>query len=82
MFYSILDCVPESLDIYEDGTGKDYRTSVAIAICDETQRVISVDCSLSYVFGHQPPPECSFFHEFSFAITIADLNDVELPFVT
>ena len=81
MFLSILDKVPGEIEIEDDGQGKEYRTSVAIATCDDTERVVSVDCYLSYVFGHEPPPTCPYFHEFSFTITVADLNEIELPHI-
>lgn len=85
MFLPILEQVPEDIEITDDGCGHEcaeYFTSVAVATCDVTEKVLSIDCKLTYVFGPETPPNCPFFHEFSFAVTVGDLNEIEVAFST
>lgn len=53
-----------------------YSSTVPFAFCEETDRLISIDCSLSYTTNAYGKPLTPWFHEFEFKITISDLNDL------
>lgn len=80
MFVPLLDQVPEAIDIEEDGC--DYSALVPIARCTATDRIVSIECALSYTTNSHARPVNSWFHEFSFSIGCASLSDEEPPFFT
>lgn len=80
MFVPTLHRVPAAIDVETDGGTS--STLVPIAHCRETDRVVSVECMLSYTENPFRRPSCRWFHEFSFSISCAALNEDELPFST
>jgi hypothetical protein len=75
MFVSVLDGSAYAADVFDDERGKVVTTP--IAYCENTDRIVSVDCRLS--------PGCNNFGkfwEFSFAITVTSLDGDEPPFET
>lgn len=78
MFMSLLNSVPDSIEVGTEGM--DWCTIVPIARCEETGRVVSVDCALAPTHHGFQRPSSAHFHEFSFAISCADLMTGEVFF--
>jgi len=72
MFLPIPDCHLVDIVIETAEDGVNYFTTVAIAKCADTQRIITVDCALEYTTNASDVPASFWFHEFSFSISVAD----------
>ena len=77
---TITEC-PEEVPVERGSEQGEYRTIVAVARCDASSRVIFVECALSYTAHHHDDPASSWFHEFSFSITVVS-NDGSAPAFT
>jgi len=82
MFKPLIDSCPSVIPVdYDEGSAA-YRTLVAVAECDVTQRGLFVGCELALATNNRARPTSEWFHEFSFSIIIQSHDGADLPFVT
>ena len=82
MFKPLIDSCPSSIPVDYDENAAAYRTLVAVAECDVTQRSLFVGCELALATNNRARPSSEWFHEFSFSIIIQSHDGADLPFVT
>lgn len=82
MFHPLITDCPAFIPMDYDEEAEAYRTLVAIAECDVTQRAIFVGCELAFINNVELRAVRKSFHEFSFSIVIQSLDGADLPLVT
>ena len=82
MFRPLIDARPSFGPMDYDEDSVTWRTLVAIAECDVTQRAVFVACELALIRNLEAKPTCESFHEFSFSIVVQSLDGADLPIVT
>jgi hypothetical protein len=82
MFKPLIDSCPSVIPVDYDQNYAAYRTLVAVADCDVTQRGLFVGCEFALATNNRARPISEWFHEFSFSIIIQSHDGADLPFVT